>query len=515
MGAPLSGLSGELMRRITYAGCFFAFLLGCRPSGQSGVAARADSSNDEKIPITTRSEEARALFLRGRALNENLQTHEAHAVFQQAVTLDPTFAFGEYSLASTSPTARDLAEHLEKAIALAEHASSGERLLMLALRARNHGDPELARQFAESLVVHYPKDERAHWALANACSAQQKYECAIAEFRSAIALNSNYSLAYNQLGYAYRSAGRMAAAERAFKQYIALVPNDPNPYDSYAELLMKLGRFDESIVQYRKALSIDEHFSGSFVGIAADEMLAGRYDAAVAQAERYFAVARDDGQRRTAMLTLAMIHVDRGATDDALRAMQRRYAFARAIGDSVNMSGDGVLIADILLEAGRVEAARARYAQSHVLLAASSVATGLKNDDALAWHYDLARASIAKRDVRTARTEALAYTNGANARHNDARIRQAHELNALVALAEKRFDESLAELAMADQQNPAVWAAKARAYTGLGDSAKARASIEQAMHMNILPTFPYVFTRASLAGATRSATSENAGGTPR
>ena len=74
------------------------------------------------------------------------------------------------------------------------------------------------------------------------------------------------------MGYAYRQLGDFANAERAFKKYIELIPNDPNPYDSYAELLMKMGRFDESIAQYRKALSIDEHFLNSHMGIAANLM---------------------------------------------------------------------------------------------------------------------------------------------------------------------------------------------------------------------------------------------------
>jgi hypothetical protein len=32
-------------------------------------------------------------------------------------------------------------------------------------------------------------------------------------------------------------------AEAAFKKYVQLIPDDPNPLDSYAELLMKRGRF--------------------------------------------------------------------------------------------------------------------------------------------------------------------------------------------------------------------------------------------------------------------------------
>ncbi len=455
------------------------------------------------------------MFVRGRALNENLQPHEAHALFQQAVDLDTAFALGYYALASTAPTAKDLTRHLAKAVERAARVSAGERLLILTLQARSNSDPEGARRLAEALVEQYPNDERAHWTLASACSAQQLYSRTIAELRRAIELNPQYSLAYNQLGYAYRSAGQMAAAETTFQRYIALAPTDPNPYDSYAELLMKLGRFDESIGQYRKALALDEHFTGSFVGIAANEMLAGRHGAAVAESERYFSVARDDRERRAALLILAMVYVDQGTTAKALGTMERRYDIARATGDTVNMSGDGLLIADILLAAGRTAEARVRFAQAHRLLANSSAAEELKRDDALGQHYDVARLSLAQRDLTTARAEADAYASEAVVRKNDARIRQAHELNAMVALSANRFDESLSELAHADQQNPAVLALMARAHAGRGDSLSAQTFADRARHMNILPTFPYVFTRATRPVATPLVTSRSAVGTPR
>ena len=42
-----------------------------------------------KIPVTTTSEEARALFLKGRELSERLRGTDAHDYFLQAVELDP------------------------------------------------------------------------------------------------------------------------------------------------------------------------------------------------------------------------------------------------------------------------------------------------------------------------------------------------------------------------------------------------------------------------------------------
>ena len=72
----------------------------------------------------------------------------------------------------------------------------------------------------------------------------------------------------------------MQRQKNAFKKYIELIPDDPNPYDSYAELLMKIGRYDESIENYKKALSINPQFVFSFVGIATNLNLKGEYSAA-------------------------------------------------------------------------------------------------------------------------------------------------------------------------------------------------------------------------------------------
>lgn len=473
--------------------------MGCRPAPKPAPTlstAVSAESNSGTIPITSRSVEAVVLFVRGRTLNENLQPHEAYALFHQAVALDPTFAMGEYGLASTAPTAKQVRQHLDSALALSPNASQGEQLLIHAMRSRLDADPVAVTHDAESLVRHYPRDERAHWVLGNAYGAQQSYIAAIAQYQQAISISPQYSLAYNSLGYAYRSAGNDVAAEHAFLQYIALVPNDPNPYDSYAELLMKLGRFDESITQYRNALSIDPHFSGSFVGIAANHMFAGRYGAAIAEADRYFTVARDDHERRAALLTLALVNVDNGATDAALRAMDRGYDVARDIGDTLSMSIDVTAIADVLLAAGRIDSARTRYQQARALVAASSLSAKRKQDEEILAHYRIARVSLANHDTATARAEAAQFSVGAATLRNGDRNRQAHELNGLVALEAHQFEESLVDFSLADQQNPEVLYGMAGAYAGLGNRERAAALMTSALQMYTLPTLPHVFVRS-------------------
>jgi len=102
-----------------------------------------------------------------------------------------------------------------------------------------------------------PQRLRARLLLGFARTGQQEYE---KRSRSSRAPRARLQLlaGYNGLGYAYRPLHRYDE-RAAFKRYIQLIPDEPNPYDSYAELLLKIGRHAESIEMYRKALALDPH----------------------------------------------------------------------------------------------------------------------------------------------------------------------------------------------------------------------------------------------------------------
>ena len=279
----------------------FCVLLAISLASRSATSAAQQASHSHtarqapipgKVPITSRSPAAIALYLEGRTLQEALKPHEAHARYGRAFALDRGFALAAYGLAATAPSPRAAREHLRQALVLGDSASAGERLVIRVLEARLDRGPAAWAAVAESLVALHPDDERAHWMLGSARSALGEYAAALAAYRGAIGINPEFALAYNSIGYAERNAGHPAAAEAAFRRYIALVPDDPNPYDSYGELLLTLGRFDEAIAQYRRAQAIDPAFAGSFVGIASAEALAGRHEAGRAEARRL--VARRD-----------------------------------------------------------------------------------------------------------------------------------------------------------------------------------------------------------------------------
>lgn len=480
-----------------------ATLVGCAKQSDksttdspAAAAASGDVAANAKVPITSTSEEARTLYSKGRDFTEQLRPQEARKLFEQAVAKDSTFALAHYSLALSSASPKEFIEHLNHAVALADKASDGERLLILGLQANANADQPKALQYAEELVAKYPQDERAHFGLANAYLARQQNDKGIAEYQKAIQINPNYSIAYNALGYAYRAADNNAEAEKAFKKYVELVPNDPNPYDSYAELLMKLGRFDESIEQYRKALSVDPNFSSSNIGIAANLMFKGKPDEAVAEAQKLYDAAQDEGIRRNALTTQAIIYTDAGKTAQALQRLELVEANEKKAADTAAMAFNTFGIGDVLLEAGRPAEARARYDKATALANESTLSAEAKEDVKLGDHYNKARVALATNDLAAAKTHAAEYLKGAEAKQNDGRTRQAHLLNGMIANHEKRYDDAIGELAKSSPQDPYVIYQTALAYQGKGDAAKAKQLAQQAANANVLPAFNYAFVRA-------------------
>ena len=180
----------------------------------------------------------------------------------------------------------------------------------------------------------------------------------------------------------------------------------------------------------------------------------------------------------------------------ALQKMEEQYALGAKIADTAAMAGDAVAIGDILLDAGRPDEARKRYAQALNLVTGSSLSGDVKEDAQLAGHYNLARVALNENDLATAKAEATKYLSGAEARHNDTRLRQAHRLAGMIALQERKFDQAIAELAQANQQDPYVLYTTALAHRGKGDAAKAKELARRAANMNTLPTLDYVFIRA-------------------
>jgi tetratricopeptide (TPR) repeat protein len=456
-------------------------------------------ADNDKIPVTSSSEEAKKEFILGRDLAEKLLIQDSIQHYDKAIALDSGFAAAELNRATSSPTAKEFFEHLNRAVSLSEKASAGERLQILAAEAGANGSVAKQKEYLDQLVEQYPNDERAHFALGGYYFGQQDYPNAIEHYQKATTLNPNYSTAFNILGYAYRQAGDYSNAESAFKKYIVLIPNDPNPYDSYAELLLKMGRFSESIVQYQKAVTIDRNFVNSHFGIASALMYQNKPAAALTELDKIIAKARSDGERRTAMFGKTVVYVDSGQFAKALAEVDNQYALGEKTSDIPGMAGDLQLKGNILIEMGRYDEALDHFSRALKMTEDSNLSDAIKNNTRRFDHYNRTRVALGKKDVATAKVEAQAFWKLAEASNNPIQLKLAHELGGLIALEEKNYDQAISEFAQSNMQNPQDLYRLGVAYQAKGNRAKAQEYYAKAAKFNSLPVVNLAFVRAKAA----------------
>ena len=456
---------------------------------------------DGKIPVTTASAEAKSEFLQGRELYEKSQDTDSRAHFQKALSLDPNFAWAELALANATQDGGEFFDHLHKAVALADKASNGEKLLILAAEALATANTAKQKDYLEQLVAAYPNDERAHFYLAGYYFGQREYAPAIEHYKKATELAPNYSNAYNLLGYAYRQSGDYASSEKAFQKYIELLPRDPNPYDSYAELLLKMGRFDDSIVQYQKALEIDPNFLNAYQGLSMDLLYSGRPDEAEKELAKSLKAARSAGETRQTLFARTIVHLDQGQTLEALSDLDEQYALGEKTKDVPAMALDRGLKGLLYAEGGKADAAKKEYDAVLRLVQESDLPQPVKDNRKLVYHYDMSRVALARKDFVGARKEADLFRQGAEATKNPATVRNAHELDGTIALAERDYDRAIAELLQADQQNPQDLFRLCQAYGGKGDAAKAGEFCKKAADFNSVPDVNYALVRTKAKAA--------------
>jgi len=460
------------------------------------LGTTATARDQDKMPITTNSEKALEYYLQGRDLSDRLRGQESREYFQKAVDTDPEFAIAHLALSQAAATNKAFFEHFDKARALINRVSDAERYWILGFEAGAiNGDPISQREHFTRLIDLYPNDERAHDLLAGHFFGQQEYPRAVAEYEKATKINPSFSQPYNQMGYAYRFLERYEEAEAAFKTYIELIPDDPNPYDSYAELLMKMGRFDESIENYRKALEINPGFVFSHLGVASNLCFKDKHADAREQLKTMYENCKDDGQRRTALFTTAVTYVDEGQTDMALAEIQKQYALAKAINDVSAMAGDHNVMGNILLEAGRSKEAGSHFDKSLEMIEKSTLGQAVKDQAWLTHLFNTTRVQTAIGETEKAKTTATDYRTRVEMVDNANQIRLAHQLLGAIALKTGDYETARRELVQANQQNPYNIYRLARAYEGLKQMDKAKGLFRKAANYNISASMNLAFIR--------------------
>lgn len=449
----------------------------------------------DKIPITTSSDEARTAFQKGRDLSERLKREEAIKYFEKAITLDPNFAMAHLSLAFMLTNTKETFAEIDTAASLVDKVSEGEKLYILGTQASVNGMTSKEREYFQKLVENYPDDERAQFRMGMYYFQQQDYNIALGFFRRATEINPDFSLAYNILGYTHRYLENYTEAEEAFKKYIDLVPKDPNPYDSYAELLLKMGRFDNSIENYNKALKLDPHFTPSIIGIATNLNLLNKHADARTLLNELLANAQNNEDHRQALYAISVSYVDEGNIPSGIKTLKSLLNSDRKNEDAFSMARDIGTIGDCFYELMKYDSAMYYYNQVPKIILDSNLPDEIKELGRNYHKYQIAKIALTRGDLTTAKKNAQEYEARATELGNQPQIWAYHRLNGMIAMKEKEYDQALAEYNRANQQNPYIIYQIAMAYRDKGDMLLAKKYLTRAAHFNIVNSMEYAFIR--------------------
>ena len=272
------------------------------------------------MPVTTSSVRARELYWKGIEDYENLYLERCNEDWRAAAKDDPGLALAWAWIAFNSRNPVEVPQARNQAKALVSKISPGEQLMIRWIANVQAGDYLAGISAMNDLLAMFPKDKHLLYLAGNWLMLENGNEQALKMFEKALALDKNFPPALNDAAYVYARNRQFAKAFAAMDRYVALLPKEPNPNDSYGELLRMAGHFDESLDHYRKALEIDPTFASSQVGIADTYALMGNQTRARLEYDKAIAQAHNDGDRIDYMMQRATTWVREANSAEADRA---------------------------------------------------------------------------------------------------------------------------------------------------------------------------------------------------
>ena len=180
-------------------------------------------------------------FLSGQNLNFAVQASQVAELINKKGKLQPLASAGGKRLNKSA------SEELDKAWkAMAKKDWAGAAKILTALRAAHKDNP----------VVWFSLGY-LHGTLGNS-------EIAIEQYRTAIALQPNYAIAYYNMGINYDNLKQYARAVAAYKKAIALRPDFSMAYYNTGFAHWFLGEHDEALAAFRKTIAIQPSHAGAY-----------------------------------------------------------------------------------------------------------------------------------------------------------------------------------------------------------------------------------------------------------
>jgi tetratricopeptide (TPR) repeat protein len=433
------------------------------------------------LAVTTSSAGARKSFERAMRNFEEYRLNETLQYLREAVKADPKFAQAFIIIAKISKDPEEQAAARRRAKHLAPTVSPGERLLIRWLAGAQEDNYLPAIAAMNDLLRKYPDDARLAFLAGDWLTLQERYQQAAVVLEHALAILPEYPAALNDLGYTDAYKGDFEKAFAAMDRYVALVPDQPNPQDSYGEILRMDGKFDAALEHYRMSVRMDPNF-GSELGVADTLALMGKEEEAREEYGRAIVFAGSLSEKVQYELQSAVTWIREGNRKQAEKALNDVARHAHAAG-----------LAGLEAEAHRVLAIYepdAKSASKHVqdafraLRERHEMSESDRNEEQARILRVQAARSAEAGDLGTA-AQAVSQLETMAGKSRSRVIQLCyHGASGAVLVSQKKFVEAIADLEE-DSTDPLSLRLLWRAYGGSGASTQAQAVASKLAALNV------------------------------
>jgi len=417
-------------------------------SGRWQCIAGQNAPAEKEMPISTFSSKARELFLQGREKMEDYEYTAAAPLFEQAVSVDSNFALA-YCYRSQCGGGYQISHaNLDKANANAHSgkASLGEQLYIQLIQAYFDNDQPAQKKCVDQLVALYPEDKRSWWSLGGYFYDISDYKTAISCYEKAIVIDKEFAPAYEALAHPNIRLGNLSAAEKALKEYIRLRPGRSDPYATYGYLLLKMGRYDDSIVQCQKALELSDQYLWGIAGIGTSYQFKGDYAKAREYYQLYYDKSNWINDKLAALFYTATSYLYEGNLSAARKVFAQRRAMAK------KEKQPGTMINSILLDGfaqtafGKPSAGLNRLKEAEATLDKVSLTDKEKESLRTTLHMGYCYTYAQSNQLEPLKARAALYKQLVERRNNPSEKNGLVWAQAYIDMTEKNYDAVIAGL---------------------------------------------------------------------
>jgi tetratricopeptide (TPR) repeat protein len=425
-------------------------------------------SRQDEIQITTSSKEALSFFLEGMHKYENIQYATAAALFDETISADPEFAMAYLYRSRSGGSYNVSRRNLDKAVSLIDKVSEGEKHTILFYKAFAERDDNEQKKHIEYLINNFPNDKRTHFNAGIYYDFITDYPTALKHYIKATLIDENFAAAYNKIGYCFFDLGYYEAAEEAFQTYINLIPESPNPYDSYAELLLKIGKYDESIEQYKNAYKKDLLFTSALSGIGNNYIFKGDFEKAREYYQNHFRKTSFLNEKINALKLEAISYVHENNVKMALDIFAQLKALAlkeNSITDAIEANLSSALLS---IEFGKMPESLQYIIRAEEMTKMSELPDPVKENYLIQSHKNSCYYLIKNNELEKAEKEIEKFKSRVEIRNNPLELKAHYSLTAMLELQKKNYTEAIDYFSNADSDDPLMLYYIADAYQKLG-----------------------------------------------